>query len=215
MEGLTHERVIDPQSTRHRVHLGRWSTADTLGGVLDLIDHRQHVAAIARIPRGYQVGKDKPTGWLGSDAGLPAELCWAVAFAFDNGGHGGIVGIDECAVVEVFALGEPFGLGANLLMVAHGRSELQTETLALCITQGGHVCKVLFGLVGQGGNGLAQFQELVFGVSHQLHEDTALAATAAAKGPHDLVERLREVLGLAVQVGPPTAPLLDDVVDEL
>ena len=58
-------------------------------------------------------------------------------------------------------------------------------------------------------------KELVLGLSHQLHKDTTLAATAAAKGPHDLLERLLEVLGLAVQMGPPTTPLLDDVVDEL
>jgi hypothetical protein len=100
-------------------------------------------------------------------------------------------------------------------MLAHDCGELKTEMLAPCITQGSHVLKMLFGFLSKGGNGFAQFQELVFGVSHQLHEDTTLAATAAAKGTHDLFERLLEVLGLALQLRTPAATLLDNVVDEL
>jgi hypothetical protein len=100
-------------------------------------------------------------------------------------------------------------------MVAHGRRELETETLAPCRTQGGHLLKVLFGLVGKGGNRLAQFKELMFGLSHELHKDTTLAATATAKGTHDFFERLFEVLGLAVELGMAAATLLDDMVNEL
>ena len=109
---------------------------------------------------------------------------------------------------------EPFGLGANMLMVAHSRGELQTETLAPCITQGGHVLKVLFGFLGQGGHGLTQGKELLFGVSYELHEDSPVASTASAEGTHDLFELLRETLGLAVQLGAPAAALLGNVGDE-
>jgi hypothetical protein len=100
-------------------------------------------------------------------------------------------------------------------MVAHGGGELKAEALTPGITQGSHGLQGRFGLLGKEGNGLAQFKELVLGVSHQLHKDALLAATAAAKGTHDLFERLREVVDLALQVGPPPAALLDDVVKEL
>jgi hypothetical protein len=100
-------------------------------------------------------------------------------------------------------------------MVAHGRGELQAETLALCITQGGHVLKVLFGFLGKGFHGLAQFKELMLGLAYQLHEDTTLASTASAKGTHDLLELLLEAPGLALQLGASVTALLGDVVDDL
>jgi hypothetical protein len=100
-------------------------------------------------------------------------------------------------------------------MVAHGCGELKAEALAPGITQGGHVLQVRFGFLGKDGNGLAQFKELVLGVSHQLHKDATLAATAAAKGTHDLFELLLEVVGLAVQLGTPAETLLGNMVDEL
>jgi hypothetical protein len=54
----------------------------------------------------------------------------------------------------------------------------------------------------------------VFGLSHQLHEDSTLASTAAAEGTHHLFDLLCEALGLAVEVGAPAAALLGDVVDK-
>ena len=80
--------------------------------------------------------------------------------------------------------------------------------------RGGHMLKVFFGFGGQGSNGLAQFEELVLCVAHQLHENPTLSATAAAKGTHDLCERLLEPLGWAVELGPAAVTLLDDVGDE-
>jgi hypothetical protein len=64
MESLADKWVIDAQIARHRVNLWRGSDADELCGVLDLIEQRQHIAAIARIARRHQVGKNKPTGRL-------------------------------------------------------------------------------------------------------------------------------------------------------
>ena len=109
---------------------------------------------------------------------------------------------------------EPCGLVAHMLMVAHGRGELQTEPFAPWRAQGGHMLKVFFGFGGQGSNGLAQFEELGLCVAHQLHENPTLSATAAAKGTHDLCERLLEPLGWAVELGPAAVTLLDDVGDE-
>ena len=64
------------------------------------------------------------------------------------------------------------------------------------------------------GDGLPQCQELPFGVALELHVDMPLAATAAAKAPHDLRELLFQVLSLALEGRRPAATLLDNVLDE-
>jgi hypothetical protein len=54
----------------------------------------------------------------------------------------------------------------------------------------------------------------LFRLSHQLDENVPLSSTAASKTTHDLFECLREVSGLALELGSPMATLLGDVVDE-
>jgi hypothetical protein len=100
-------------------------------------------------------------------------------------------------------------------MVAHGCDEFKAETLTSCIIQQSCLFKVLFGLLSKGFNGLTQFKELSFGLSHQLHEDSPVASTASAEGTHTLFELLLETLGLALKLGAPAAALMGDVVDEL
>ena len=51
-------------------------------------------------------------------------------------------------------------------------------------------------------------------MTHERHEHAPLPSTAAAKATHDLGEGVFQVLGLAVELGGPAAPLLRDVVDE-
>ena len=51
------------------------------------------------------------------------------------------------------------------------------------------------------GDGGPQCQELVFGLTDQLHEDAPLAATAAAETPHDLFEFLHQASRLALERG--------------
>jgi hypothetical protein len=48
-------------------------------------------------------------------------------------------------------------------------------------------------------DGRAKLKELPFGVAHQRHEDAALPSALAAKSPHDLFQRLLQMLGLAPQ----------------
>jgi hypothetical protein len=74
--------------------------------------------------------------------------------------------------------------------------------------------QVLVGLLGQGGDGLPQVQELAFGLAYQLDEDVPLAATAPAKAPHDFFERVPQLLDLTLEVGGAATALLSDVVDE-
>ena len=50
------------------------------------------------------------------------------------------------------------------------------------------MCEVLLGLEAQGFDGFPQGKELLFGVTHQRHEDATLTSTTAAKAAHDLGE---------------------------
>ena len=59
------------------------------------------------------------------------------------------------------------------------------------------VVKELLRLLAKGVDGLAECQELSFSLAHQGHEDTALPPALAAKTPHDLLQLLLEILGLA------------------
>jgi hypothetical protein len=106
------------------------------------------------------------------------------------------------------------GLLADVFMVAHGCREGQRETLPLGLTQGPHVFEALLGLEPKGFDGLTEGQELAFSVAYQLNEDVPLSSTAAAKTTHDLLQCLREVTGLALELRGPGATLRGDVVNE-
>jgi hypothetical protein len=99
-------------------------------------------------------------------------------------------------------------------MVAHRCGERQAETLVLSITQGDGVCEALLGLESKGLDRLTECKELLCRLSHQLDANLPVSSTASSKTPHDLFECLREVSGLALELGSPLATLLGDVVDE-
>jgi len=214
MECLTQHCVIEAQITRNRVDMAPWSCLDALGGPLDLVEQGQHIPGIARIARGHKVGKDETRGRFRDDTGLSAKLRRAIALAFDNGSNRGIVGIDKFTVAELLAWGEPRRLPADVLMGAHRRAQLTSKTLALGLTQRLCLFKTLLGLLGKGFDGLAKFQELLFGVANQLDKDMRVAPAAAAKAPHDFVDLVLEAVGLLLELGRPAAALLRDVLDE-
>ncbi len=214
MERLTQPWVMEAQITRHRVDRAPWSCLDALGGPLDLVEQGQHRAGIARIALGHTVGKEETRGRFRDDTGLSAKLRRAIAFAFDHGSNRGIVGIDQCKVVELLAWGEPRGLPADVRMGAHRRAQLTGKTRALGLTQRLWLCKTLLGLLGTGFDGLATCQKLLFGVAHQRDKDRRLAPAAAAKAPHDFFALLLEAVGLLLELGRPAAALLRAVLDE-
>ena len=74
--------------------------------------------------------------------------------------------------------------------------------------------EVLLGLEAQGFDGFPQCKELLFGLTHQRHEDATLPSTTAAKAAHDLSEGVLQALGLVLELGSPAVALLRDVVDE-
>jgi len=105
MEGLTQVRVVEAQITRYRVNLPLRPCPGTVDGALDLVEQGEPITRIARIPLGHQRGKDKTGGWFRGEAGLSAKLRGTIALPFDNGGNGGIVGIDQFRVAQLLALG--------------------------------------------------------------------------------------------------------------
>ena len=170
---------------------------------MDLVEQGQHIAGIARIALGHAVGKDKARGRLRHDPGLATKLRGAIALAFEDGGNGEIVGIDEFTVAEFFALGEPCGLLADVRMAAQRRVERLAKRWRWASLSVGRLVKELLGLLPKRGDGLAKRQELLFRVAHQFHEDVALPPALAAKATHDLFQLLLEAVGLALSAAWP------------
>jgi hypothetical protein len=106
MEGLTQGGIIDPKIARHRVDLEQLWRADTVDGTVDLVEQGQHIAEIARVAPWYVVGKDKARGRFRDNTRLSTELGGAIALAFQDGGDGQVIRINELTVAELLALGE-------------------------------------------------------------------------------------------------------------
>jgi hypothetical protein len=100
-------------------------------------------------------------------------------------------------------------------MGAYGRGQLCSQALALGIVERVSLREELLGLLPKGVDGLAERQELPFGVAHHLHEDAALPPALAAKAPQDFLQFLLQALGLGPQGGSPAAASLGDAVDDL
>jgi len=191
-----------------------WPCPDALGGPVDLVEQGQHIPGIARVALRHKVGKDTTGRWFRHDAGLSTTLRRARTLAFEKRSHGRIVGIDKGKVAELFALGAPLGVPTDARVGAQARGQRTAETFTRGLVQGRRLFTVLRGLLSTGFDGLAKRQELLFRVAHQRHEDVPLPSTAAAKGAHDFLQRMVEVLGLAVKRDGSAAALLGGAVDE-
>ena len=187
MERLPQRRIIDAEITRHRMDLAPWGGPDTLDGPLDLVEQGQHITGIARIALRDSVRKDEPRGGLRHQAGFAAKLGGAIALAFEDRGHGGIVGIHDFTVGEFFALGEAGGLSTNGRMSAHRRVEFTGEPRALGVAQRAREGKEVLSLLPQCIDGLATFEQQQLRLAYQFHEHMALPPTLAAKAPHHLL----------------------------
>jgi hypothetical protein len=60
-----------------------------LAGLLDLVAQGEHRAGLARIAQGRPGGKDNTGCGRRENAGLPTELGWTMALAFDERREGG------------------------------------------------------------------------------------------------------------------------------
>src|SRR6516165_4680905 len=183
------------------------SLLHTSDSLLDFVDERQDIALIPWIALGRQIGKDITGGRLRDDRGLAADLSRTITLAFDNRGNRGIVGIDDFEVSAFFALGELFGLLADVLRMAHRGAQVLTERRRLFQRR--------LSLLSKRGDVFAQIKELLFGLANQFDEDFALATTAATKAAHDFAEALLQVLHVGVQSRAATTARLGDVDNEV
>jgi len=126
-----------------------------------------------------------------------------MTLAFDNRGHGSIVGMDQLTVAELLAVGKPGRLWLDVVMLAHRRGERKRETLTLRRAPGERVCEACLGLEASGLHGFTQCQERLCGLTHPRHEDATLTSTTAATAPPDCGEGVLQVVGLAVELGGP------------
>ena len=214
MQRLAHGRIIDPEVARHRVDLAPLGGGDASDGALDPIEQRHHIAGIVRIARWHQGGKDKAGGRFRHNAGLTPKLGRAIALAFEDRGNGQIVGIDEFAMREFLALGEALGLFADLLFGAQGRAQRLGQALPLRGREGLGLPQELLSLLAERRDGVAERQQLAFGLAHQFHENVAPPPALAAKTPHSLFQLVMQVVGLRPQAGDAGAAALSDVRDE-
>lgn len=198
MQSLTQNGIVDPKVTRERMNGPLGSVLHTSDRLLDFVDERQHITLITWIALGRQIGNDITGGRLRDDAGLAAELSWTIALAFDDRRHGGIVSIDDFEGCELLALGELFGLLADLLMMAHRGAQVLAELLTLSLTERYGLFQRRLSLLSQHGDVFALIKELLFGLANQLDKDFTLATTATTKAAHNLAETLLQVLRLSL-----------------
>ena len=52
------------------------------------------------------MGKDKTGSGLGQEASFATKLGWTIAFAFHDGGNGGVIRMNDFALGQLFALGQ-------------------------------------------------------------------------------------------------------------
>jgi hypothetical protein len=199
MQSLTDDGIVEAQITCKRMNAPLGSLLDTLGGLLDFVDQRQDIARVTRIALWRAVGKDITRGGFRDDPRLTADLSRTIALAFDNRSNGRVVGIDHFKVTQLLALGEVFGLFADVLMMTHGGGEGLAEPLTLRLTPRRGVLKARLGLLAKGRDACTEFEELLFGLANQLDEDFTLAPTAAAKATHDFGEVLLEAFNLLLE----------------
>lgn len=109
---------------------GLWG-GDEVDGVLHLVEQGQDITRITRIALGHPSREDKARSRLGQNPGFATKLGWTIAFAFDHGGNGGIIGIDDFELVQLFTLGQALRLFDDLTRCLTGRLQVATQALAL------------------------------------------------------------------------------------
>ncbi len=215
MECVAQLGVIDPEIPAEGVDAHTVWRGDEIDGALHLVEERQHVTGITRIALGYPIGKDKTGRGFGENTRFPPKLGWTIAFSFQDRCNRGVIRIDNFAVLQPFALGQTLGLFHDLPMGSAGGFEVAQQALALGLTEGSRVVQKGLRLLGPGRNGLAEGQQVPFGLAHQRDEDFALAPTLPPKAPHNLLQGLVQLMRLVAQWGRGERRLPRDPLDEL
>ena len=192
--GLTPLGVVDPQITAQRVEPQALAAGDQVNGVLHLVEPGQHRARIAGIARGHPIGEEKAGSGLGQDASFAPKLGRAIAFAFHDGGNGGVIRIHDFALGKLFTLGQAPRLLGDLPMRVAGSCQVTTQALTLRLTEGAVLTQARVGVLGPGLHATAQVQQALFGLTHQLDEDFALAPALTTKATHDFLQGLVQLM---------------------
>jgi hypothetical protein len=106
MQSLTQGRVIHAEIPSHGMDREPPREVNAANGPLDLGNPRQDVPGIARIARWHPGGKDKTGRRVREPPRFAAKLGGAIAFAFQDGRKGALVGIDDFVVMQSLALGQ-------------------------------------------------------------------------------------------------------------
>ena len=146
MQALTQLGVIDPQVPPEGVDPQALWSDNLVNGVVDLVRQGEHITRITGIARGHLVGQDQAGGRLRQDTGLATKLGRAVALACDDRSNGGVLGIDNCALGQLFTLGEALRLLGDRLMGGARCFQVTKQPLALGLAAGAVLGKALSGL---------------------------------------------------------------------
>lgn len=215
MERLAHRGIIRPKIARHRMD-SQWAVPFApCDGRLDFINEGYHIAGIARIATREMRGKNKARGGLRDDPWLAPKLSRTVAFALEDRGNSTVIGIDDFVLAQPFALGQTPRLLADVTMGLQGDLQVVQPACTLGFGQMGGALEALLCGLGQGGNGVATLQKLLFSLAHQADKDFALATALAAKAAHDLREGVMQGVGLRFQRGRCRGAVRRDGPDEL
>lgn len=215
MQRLSHCGVIGSQVARDRMDGQLAMSLDPCNGGLDLVNQGHHIAGIDRIPNRQMRGKDKPSGGLRDDSGLAPKLSRTVAFALEDRRNGAIVGIDDFAVVQRLAVGEPLRLSADGVIGLERYLQVARHTLPLTRRQRGRLLETLLRGLCQGCQGATTLQELLFGLAYEGYEDFAPPAALPTKAAHGLREVVVKYVGLGLQRGRLRGALGRDGLDEV
>ena len=161
------------------------------------------------------VGKDKAGSGLGQDASFATKLGRAIAFAFHDGGNGGVIRIHDVALGQLFALGQAPRLLGDLPMRVAGGCQVTTQALTLRLTQGVGLMQARWGVLGPGLYATVKIQQVLFGLAHQFDKDFALAPALTTKATHDFVQGLVQLMSWGLQSGGRERALLTDPLDEV
>ena len=130
MQGLPHGRVVDAEVACHGMDGRAVVSLDPCEGVLNFINQREDIAGINGIAHRCMRGKNEACRGLRDETRLSTELSWAIALPLEDGGDGGVVGIDDFAVPKPFAMDELSRLFGNVLMGQQGFFERRGQVLA-------------------------------------------------------------------------------------
>ena len=156
MECVTQLGVIDtrdPHRGSGRAHVGE---GDESNGALYLVEEGDAALGSLGLPTGARLAKIKPDAGSERIPVFPSKLGWTIAFPFEDRRNGGVIGIDDFAVIEPFALGQTLRLWGDLPMGSAGGFQVAQQTLALRLTERGSVVQEGVRLLGPGLDGLSR-----------------------------------------------------------